>query len=971
MFTLFAAFECISGTCLSGSAWLFLDTDADSLPDPSEILCRLDPEGMTAGDRDILSAALVLGQGWFPAAGLAAAEGDTIHSDDLLLVAVAPGGGCPAVITEAMANPLDEDTGEFIEIAYAGPGLYPLAGCHFTDGDALDQVVPWTGGLPDPDVLVSQWLPSGRTAVILDSEYMQGGMPYDLPESTYAFTTSNTTLGNGLAVSDPLVLYGPTGTGASDIASTYGTPVISDDPLLCDDDGLDGIPFDPGDGFSVERIVISGPDAEYNWQASAAGGSPGVPPGGAGSPDVEATGILVSPEHPGAGEPFSISASFLNAGPVALEGAMGVIFLDSDADSAPQPGEILLEAPLDGLAPGSSDTLSAMTELADGFWLAGASASCQDEEDPSDNLLLLPFETGDGQEPVITEVCANPVDEDREEFVEIYFPGPGLYDLGGCSLTDGDAVDEIRAWDPAGGMPSGGVVPGRYLQPGCYGVVLDPEYTLGSQPYDFAPGTVLLTVGNTTLGNGLSCTDPVVLYSAAGTTAGCIVSTYGTPVLSDDPLSCDDDGLDGIPFDPGQGMSVQRISALIPDVESNWTSGPATPGGPVQGCQPGTGFSLIRLGLEPPMGLGGEAVCVSTSILNCGTDTVAQGALELLLYADLDLSGTPGAGETIAEAQPEPPLPGDTSVVSAWWVSAPSCVPVRASILCPADTCLSDDTLSTLWNRPFDSVINEVMYSPDPGQEEWLELTNASSSFVDLTSWLLSDSRTTTSLCPDGFGLPPGAFAVVTSDSSGFREAWPDVACPVLQPPEWPTLNDQTQQGEDWADDIRLSLPSGQVCDRVPYDDSWGGGSGISLEKLDPALPGFLPSSWAPCSCSGTPGRRNSVCSGGASGGAFLAFSPDPFSPDGDGVDEVLNIQLELPCVANELTLVIYNVQGRPVRTLMQGVQCGARATVLWDGTADGGARLPVGRYIVYARAVPSTGDVIDAASVVVLARRL
>jgi hypothetical protein len=971
-FQICASISCSGGTCTGGTACVFLDLDADSVPEPTEILVIADLTGMSAGEVDTLRAELALEQGWFPCAALASAPGDTAVSNDFVAIAVSPGGGVPAVVTEVMADPLDEDAGEYLEIAYEGPGMYPLACCSICDGDALDEVTAWPGLFTaDPDAISSDWLPAGHAALVFDSEYGLETSPYDLPESSFVFTTANTTLGNGLATTDPVVLYGPYGTAWVDVASTYGTPNASDDPLGCDDDGLDGIPFDPGNGFSVERASITGPDEEYNWRCSEEGGSPGVLPQTGDSPDLEACWISVEPAHPDSGEPFAVTAAFMNIGGATPSDAEGFLFFDANADSLPQPGELISQEPLT-VPPGQIDTLTTACEAGDGFWLVAGRAVCSGEADESDNCALLCFEAGDGQGPVITEVCANPEDEDCDELVEVFFPGPGVFDLAGCLLTDGDALDTLQPWDGSAGEPGDpDAMPGRYLLAGCYAAVLDPEYTSGAQPYDFPPGTAVLTPGNTTIGDGLSCTDPVLLYASEGTSSDCVLSTYGTPLASDDPLQCDDDGLDGIPFDPGQGASVHRTTPGSPDSEDGWIAGEPTPGGPPSGMQQGVDFSVASLDLEPPFGTGDDPVQVSASLENCGTDTVPQGSLAVTIYADLDLSGTPGPGETILSALPIPPQPGDTIQLSSEWNSSASSVPIVTTLACGVDTCLLNNCLIIMWNRYLDVVINEVMYSPSPGGPEWLELFNSSDDSIDLSSWVLSDSKSSTCLCPEGFSLAAGAYAVAAADSSAFREEWPDAGCPVLQPEDWPVLNDQTQPGEPWADDLRLSYGSSQDCDRVPYDDAWGGGSGVSLEKVDPLLQGFLQTSWAPCSCGGTPGARNSAYCGGGQGGRFLEFYPDPFSPDGDGSDDVLTVELNQPEQSGKATIEVYNVQGRLVRTLLDAEPCGRRVIVSWDGRAEDGGRLAIGRYIIYARIEPAGGDVREAAAVVVLARRL
>ncbi|MCD4701432.1 MAG: gliding motility-associated C-terminal domain-containing protein, partial [Candidatus Aegiribacteria sp.] len=163
------------------------------------------------------------------------------------------------------------------------------------------------------------------------------------------------------------------------------------------------------------------------------------------------------------------------------------------------------------------------------------------------------------------------------------------------------------------------------------------------------------------------------------------------------------------------------------------------------------------------------------------------------------------------------------------------------------------------------------------------------------------------------------------------------------------------------------------VMDYVPYDNDWGGSSGVSLEKLNPDFSGYESSSWISCSSGGTPGRENSCSSGEAGGsGKFLDYYPDPFSPDGNGRDDILTIEMNFQHPENEVTLEIYNVQGRLLLQLLSREMCGLSKIVTWDGTGENGGRLPVGRYIIYLNSrAEETGEYRETCNVVILARPL
>uniref|UniRef100_A0A7V3PTR9 LTD domain-containing protein n=1 Tax=candidate division WOR-3 bacterium TaxID=2052148 RepID=A0A7V3PTR9_UNCW3 len=181
---------------------------------------------------------------------------------------------------------------------------------------------------------------------------------------------------------------------------------------------------------------------------------------------------------------------------------------------------------------------------------------------------------------VITEVMANPrgadgahYPEDRNEFIELYNAGREAIDLYVYKISDGDAEDVIRAWrDSTILIKHPNIIIGTtWLKPGGYAVILDPEYTdseaLGGfvQPYRFGDSTLILTVGNTTIGNGLSVNDPIIISGYEDS------SSFGTPF--------DDDGF---PSNPGDGYSWEKIDILGPDIVANWAVCPET-----SGCTPG------------------------------------------------------------------------------------------------------------------------------------------------------------------------------------------------------------------------------------------------------------------------------------------------------------------------------------------------------------------------------------------------
>jgi hypothetical protein len=172
---------------------------------------------------------------------------------------------------------------------------------------------------------------------------------------------------------------------------------------------------------------------------------------------------------------------------------------------------------------------------------------------------------------VINEVMANPAGSesgsgspgDRNEFIELYNATDDTIDLANWIITDLDDDDLISFWTDTllvVKYPSVRIRSTK-MMPRSFALILDPEYTSSDtagghvEPYAFPDSTLIVTVKNTTLGNGLANNDPLVLKDKLGNT----VSTFGTPENEDD-----------FPADAGDGKSWERISPTLPDSKNSW-----------------------------------------------------------------------------------------------------------------------------------------------------------------------------------------------------------------------------------------------------------------------------------------------------------------------------------------------------------------------------------------------------------------
>lgn len=154
---------------------------------------------------------------------------------------------------------------------------------------------------------------------------------------------------------------------------------------------------------------------------------------------------------------------------------------------------------------------------------------------------------------------------------------------------------------------------------------------------------------------------------------------------------------------------------------------------------------------------------------------------------------------------------------------------------------------------PADIIISEILYAPPQASNEFVELYNRSDKTIDLGTLQIADEnldfdRAAPPLTP----LEPGSYAVLVRDKEAFASQFPSVEAHA--PAGWDALNN----GGDTV--VLRHGPSAPAIDSVPFQPSWGGSNGSSLERIDPQGPSTLGSNFASSTAAqgATPGSQNS-----------------------------------------------------------------------------------------------------------------
>jgi hypothetical protein len=145
------------------------------------------------------------------------------------------------------------------------------------------------------------------------------------------------------------------------------------------------------------------------------------------------------------------------------------------------------------------------------------------------------------------------------------------------------------------------------------------------------------------------------------------------------------------------------------------------------------------------------------------------------------------------------------------------------------------------------------------------------------------------------------------------------------------------------------------LIDEVSYSDEMHypllvSKEGVSLEKIRPEMESGESTSWHSASESsgwGTPGKENSAFSSRPEGNDRVTFSSARISPDNDGTEDALVIDINAEGPGNIISVTIFDEAGGYVRKLIENFFAGNKASVVWDGTADNGSLVSTGVYII------------------------
>ena len=275
-------------------------------------------------------------------------------------------------------------------------------------------------------------------------------------------------------------------------------------------------------------------------------------------------------------------------------------------------------------------------------------------------------------------------------------------------------------------------------------------------------------------------------------------------------------------------------------------------------------------------------------------------------------------------------------------------------------------------------VINEILFNPYVGGFDFVELRNTTTKAICIKHLSIANGYLNTGAdnetgTTEGRIILPNEFIVFTEDETNLEELYPSILTKnIIRVNALPTFNNS---------DGTCIIYSNQneIIDELNYSESMhfqllNSFEGVSLERLSDAMPTDQQSNWHSASESSgfaTPGAENSQSLSIENMNGVFELSTTIFSPDNDGMDDVIQFhfsEMKSGCVGN---LTIYNERGIRVKRLIRNEYLGPKGIAIWDGLSDNGEALAIGIYIATFEAFNEDGIQVNYKRDFILARKL
>jgi hypothetical protein len=258
--------------------------------------------------------------------------------------------------------------------------------------------------------------------------------------------------------------------------------------------------------------------------------------------------------------------------------------------------------------------------------------------------------------------------------------------------------------------------------------------------------------------------------------------------------------------------------------------------------------------------------------------------------------------------------------------------------------------------KPTDIVVNEVLFDPNPNGVDFLEIYNRSFKTIDLRTVFTCHYDPTNStvssverITMEGYLFFPGTYLTLTENATVVKQQYhTQNPKAFLEVANLPALN--ADKG-----DIAIKTAT-DLIDFFMYDAEMHVGllretKGVSLERISPEQATNNSTNWHSAASSvgfATPGFRNSQFVEESETTETFTVFPETFTPDNNGMDDVVNLSYQLDEPGWSASIFIYDIKGRLVKTIANNELIGTSGSYTWDGTNEEKRKETTAVYLIY-----------------------
>ena len=261
-------------------------------------------------------------------------------------------------------------------------------------------------------------------------------------------------------------------------------------------------------------------------------------------------------------------------------------------------------------------------------------------------------------------------------------------------------------------------------------------------------------------------------------------------------------------------------------------------------------------------------------------------------------------------------------------------------------------------------LINEVLYEPITGGEEFIELYNNTDLFLDLKGLKIAKKvdgsyEEVEFVSLVGHLIAPNSFVVLTKEAQGVLPFYSTKDSLVFF--ETLALPSFSNSGME----IVLLNVVNEEIDAVNYDPKWhyeviAETKGVSLERISKTVSNNS-FNWTSASSSsgfGTPGMENSQSREISKASSNISLESKSFSPNGDGYQDMLILNYKMSSPSTTANVYVFNENGALVKQIVNNETLSTTGILTWDGEREIGGKANVGIYILLFEYFTSDGKV-------------